>query len=77
MLTTRVLSMVIDELKREGAQQQVRKHLVDPLIKMLHAHLMPYLLVLVVVVVAILLMSMMTLTLSALFYFKRAAPAGI
>lgn len=71
MLTNRVLSMVVDEMKRDDTQKSIRDHVVDPLVKMLFTQLMPYLMLLVVVIAAILLMSMMTLTLSALFYFKR------
>ena len=70
-LTNRVLSMAIEELQQEATRKMVREHVVEPLIKMLHSHLLPYLTLLVAVIAAILLMSMMTLTLSALFYFRR------
>jgi hypothetical protein len=70
-ITHKVLSLAMDELRKDDTQRTVRQHIVDPLIKMLHTQLMPYLLLAAVVVIAILLMSMMTLTLSALFYFRH------
>lgn len=70
-VTQKVLGLAMDELRKDETQQTVRQHVVDPLIKMLHTQLMPYLLLAAVVVIAILLMSMMTLTLSALFYFRH------
>ena len=74
LLTNRVLSMAIEELQQDATRKLVREQVVDPLIKMLHTQLMPYLMLLVAVIAAILLMSMMTLTLSALFYFRRLNP---
>jgi hypothetical protein len=71
-ITHKVLAMAVEELRKDETQQHVRQHVVDPLIKMLHTQLMPYVLLAAIVVIAILLMSMMTLTLSALFYFRRA-----
>jgi hypothetical protein len=70
-MTQKVLALAVEELKKEESKKHIKDGIVDPLVKMLHGHLMPYLLALVVVIIAILLMSMMTLTLSALFYFKR------
>ena len=70
-LTHKILALAMDELGKEESKRHIKDGIVDPLIKMLHAQLMPYLLVLVVVITAIMLMSMMTLTLSALFYFRR------
>ncbi len=67
----RVLALALDELSKEETQKSIRDRIVDPLIKMLHAQLMPYLLMLMAVVTAILLMTMTTLALSALFYFRR------
>jgi hypothetical protein len=70
-LTNRVLSMAFEELRREETQRKVREHLVHPLIKMIHSHLMPYLMMFVMVIAVLLLMSMLTLILSILFYFRR------
>ena len=63
--------MAVEELRKDETRQHVRQHVVDPLIKMLHTQLMPYVLLAAVVIIAILLMSIMTLILSALFYFRR------
>ena len=70
-MTQKVLALAVAEMGRDETKKHIRENLVDPLIKMLHTQLMPYLLMVMVVIIAILLMSMMTLTLSAMFYFKR------
>ena len=71
-VTYRVLAMAADELGKDDTQRHIRTHVVDPLIKMLHAHLVPYLVIAMVLIISILLISMMTLVLSAMFYFKRS-----
>lgn len=74
LVSNRVITLIADEFRKEETQRTVRNNIVDPLIKMLHVQLMPYMVLTVVVVAAILIMSMMTLVLSSLFYFKRVKP---
>lgn len=71
LITTKLIAIAMDELGKSETQKRINDQVVAPLMKMLHAQLLPYLLFAIGIVIAILLMSMMTLTLSALFYFRR------
>lgn len=68
-IANRILAMAMDELGRDETQKRIRDRIVDPLVKMMHAQLWPYLLMLMAIVTAILIMTMTTLALSAMFYF--------
>lgn len=69
----RALLMAVEELQQESTQKVVRERVVDPLIKMVHAQLTPYLTLVVGTVAALLIMSTATLLLAAMFYFRSRA----
>jgi hypothetical protein len=70
-MANRVMAMALEELGKDDTQKRIRDRIVDPLVKMMHAQLWPYLMMLMAIVMAILLMTMTTLALSAMFYFRR------
>lgn len=70
-MTNRMLTMAVDELRKEETQQRVRLHLVDPLVKMMSQQMMPYVLVLFALVSAILLTTLLTFTMFAMSLFGR------
>lgn len=65
ILTHRVLTMALEELRSEDTRRYVSEHLVVPLLKAVLVELMPYAIVFSAVIAAILLMSALTLTLLA------------
>lgn len=70
VMTQRVLSMALEELRSEETRKYVNDNLVLPLLRAVFTELMPYAIVFVTVIAAILLMSALTLTLSTMFYFR-------
>lgn len=71
MMTNRMITMAIDEMRRDETQQRMRTHLVDPLIKMMSQQMMPYVLVLFSLITAILLTTLMTFAMFAMSIFGR------
>lgn len=71
LMTNRMLTMAMDELRREETQLRVRLHFVDPLVKMMSQQMMPYVLVLFALVTAILLTTLLTFTMFAMTLFGR------
>jgi hypothetical protein len=70
VMTQKVLSMALEELRTEETRKYVNENLVLPLLRAVFAELMPYAIVFTTVIAAILLMSALTLTLSTMFYLK-------
>lgn len=69
IMTNRMITMAIDELRREETQLRIRSHLVDPLIKIMSRQMMPYVLVLFGLVSVILLTTLMTFAMFAMSFF--------
>lgn len=69
MMTNRMITMAIDELRRDETQHRIRSHLVDPLVKMMSQQMMPYVLVLFSLITAILLTTLMTFAMFATSFF--------
>lgn len=69
-LTFRLLEHVAAELNHADAQQRLKEHVIDPLIRMLYLQLSPYVMVVCAVMLVILLTSLCTCTMFALFFFK-------
>lgn len=73
-MTNRMITMAIDEMRRDETQQRIRSHLVDPLVKMMSQQMMPYVQVLFSLITAILLTTLMTFAMFAMSFFGRHAP---
>jgi hypothetical protein len=71
MLTNRIITMVVDELAKPDTQQRVARNVIEPMIKVIAAQMMPYALVVVGVLVFILLLTLLTFSLSLFFYLRR------
>jgi uncharacterized membrane protein len=70
VLTHRVLTMALEELRSEETRRYVSENLVVPLLKAVMVELMPYFIVFATIIAAILLMSALSLTLLAIFCFR-------
>lgn len=66
-----MISLAVDELKRDETQIRIRAHLVGPLVKIMSEQMMPYVLVLFSLVTAILLTTLMTFAMFANMFFGR------
>jgi hypothetical protein len=70
VLTRKVLSMALEELREEDMRRHVAENVIVPLLRVIMGELMPYAVIFSVIIAALLLMSALTLTLLAIFYFK-------
>lgn len=70
-LTNRFLTIAMEELKREETRDRIRDQLVTPLVKIMSAQMMPYVMALFALIVFILITCIMTFALFAMSYFGR------
>ena len=70
VVTRKVLSMVLEELREDDMRRYVAENVIVPLLKVIMAELMPYAVIFSVIIAALLLMSALSLTLLAIFFFK-------
>ena len=76
VLTRKVLSMVLEELRGEDTRRYVAENVVVPLLRVIMVELMPYAVIFSAIIAALLLMSALTLTLLAIFYFRPKPHGG-
>ena len=70
-IVMRMLTLTVEELRREDTKHHIREQLVHPMIRLAYEEAFPYIMATGTVVVTILLASLFSLALSLLFYFRR------
>lgn len=70
VVTNRMIEMAIDEMRRDETQLKIRSHLVEPLVKMMSAQMMPYVLVLFALITVIMLTTLMTFVMFVMSSFR-------
>lgn len=70
----RLVQIAIREFNKYDVQQNIRNHLVSPLMRIMYEQLMPYIITLIILILVLLLINVLTLTFVLFFNtrgFKR------
>lgn len=70
-LTSRIISMLIDEVNKHETQTLIRSRVIIPVINMIYAELYPYIIALIATIVVILVISLLTFACFILYYLKN------
>lgn len=71
MLTSKVLTMIANEINKDEMQLLIKGKIITPVINMIYAELHPYIICLVATVSIILVLSLMTFLFFVVYYFKK------
>jgi uncharacterized membrane protein len=70
-ITSKLMTMLVDELNHKDTKHYLRKQVVHPIISLLYSELFPYILGIVVLLLIVLLCSSLSLMFFILLYYRR------